>query len=336
MKAAVLYEPGNLVMEDWDIPVIADNEVLIKVENCGVCGTDMSLYKGDYLGVMPLILGHEFSGAIVEVGKNVQSLKKGDRVAADPNVICHGCYFCNSGDEHLCRNRSSMGVERAGADAEYCVLPEENVYVLEDSLSYRDAAFTEPLACAIHGIDIAQIKAGDTVLVIGAGSMGNLLMQLANKSGAAKLIVSEPNKLKRKVAIDNGAHYVLNPFECDIRQELKKIDPRGADVVIEAAGISSEQEKALSYVRPGGRILYFGCSPAGKTIQVDPLFINEEEISILGSFNNKFGTPRAIEFLNRKIIRVDNLITHTLSLDEYTRFVELFGTEEVIKIMVEV
>ena len=334
MKAVILYGPGNIEVKEVPNVKPKEKEVLIKVKNCGVCGTDISLFKGDYPGNYPVIIGHEFSGEVIQVGKDVSNVNIGEHVTVDPNFVCHSCFFCRDGKEHLCNNLSSMGVHCNGADAEYCVVNQSNIYKLPKNLSFEEAAFTEPLACAIHGTDLANIQSGDTVLVIGAGSMGNLITQCASLHGAANIIVSEPISERRKKALENGATYCLDPSNQDIKAEVMMIDPNGADVIFEAAGNSEAQAMCISMVKKGGTIVYFGCSPKDHLIKINPFIINENELKILGSFNNQFSTSRAIELLSKKKIKVENLITNRLALKDYLQVFEILDNREALKIMV--
>jgi len=334
MKAAVIYAPHDIRVEDKEIPSPAADEVLIKIIACGVCGTDNALNKGEYPANYPVIIGHEFSGVIEEIGAQVKSLKVGDRVTVDPNRVCHKCFFCRSGYEHLCDNLRSMGVHIDGANAEYCVILESNVYKIGNTLSFKEAAFGEPLACAIHGTDLAHVKTGDTVLIIGAGGMGNLITQCVKNSGAANIIVSEPITGRRDKALENGATHVIDPMKSDVLSEIKKIKSVGADVVFEVAGNSSAQAASLSFARKGGTIVFFGCSPQDKLIQVNPFNINENEQKILGSFNNQFATGRAVDMLVNGKVRVDNLISHTFQLKDYLDVFKVFGSPDSMKLMV--
>lgn len=212
MRAAVIYNPRDIRIQDIPIPAPKSEEVQIRIHACGVCGTDHSLFVGGFPANFPVIIGHEFSGEITAVGEGVKNLKVGDRVTVDPNRVCRRCEYCRMGKEHLCQNLSSMGVHIDGADAEYCVMLESNVYVLPDLVSYEQAAFTEPLACAIRGLEMAKVHQGDTVLILGAGGMGNLITQLCALAGAAQVIVSEPIKRRRDVALENGATHVIDPL----------------------------------------------------------------------------------------------------------------------------
>jgi len=331
-----LYGKGDVRLASLPDPRPGPEEVLIRVRACGVCGTDNSLFKGDYPASYPVVIGHEFAGEVVEVGTAVRGLAAGNRVTADPNRVCRTCAYCRAGREHLCSNLSSMGVHRDGADAKYCLSSASNVYRIPDSLSFEEAAFCEPLACAVHGVDLAGVRLGDTVLVIGAGPMGNLIVQLAVHAGAAKVIVSEPIALRRDQAAQSGATHLLDPARQDVGRELAKIQSIGADVVFEVAGSSEAQASCLSLARKGGTIVFFGVSPQGRTIPVNPFVINENELTIRGSFNNPFATARAVELLASGACRVAGLISHRLPLSRYPEVFRLFGGADTLKLMVRI
>jgi len=334
MKAAVIYQPGDIKIVDRDIPTPNADEVLIRIKACGVCGTDHSLFVGAYPASYPVIIGHEFSGVVEAVGKNVSTIKVGDRVTADPNRVCHKCDYCRMGSEHLCENARSMGVHIDGADAEYCVMTETNVYKLPDTISFEQAAFCEPLACANRGITMANLKLGDTVLVLGAGAMGNLLLQCAKHYGATTIIVCEPIAMRREKALENGATHVIDPTVQDVDQELRKIRRIGADVVIEAAGNPGLQAASIYYARRGGNVVWFGCAAQDKKVEVNGFYVNDAELRISGSYNNPFSTKVAIDLISSGAVRVDNLISHRFALKDYLDVFKVWGGKDTHKLMV--
>jgi 2-desacetyl-2-hydroxyethyl bacteriochlorophyllide A dehydrogenase len=336
MLAAVLHNARDIRVGEVGDPRPAADEVLIRVRACGVCGTDNSLYKGDYPGNYPVVIGHEFAGEVVEAGSAVRGLSRGDRVTADPNKVCHACPYCQSGNEHLCESLSSMGVHRDGADAELCVMTATNVYRIPDHLGFEEAAFTEPLACAVHGVDLAGVRLGDTVLVVGGGPMGNLITQCAAHAGAATIVVSEPIAFRRELALAHGATHVIDPGTQDVARELKRIRAIGADVVFEVAGNSAAQAACIPLARKGGTIMFFGVSPQDRLISVNPFVINENELKLLGSFNNQFATARAVQLLASASVRVGKLISHRIPLKQYLDVFRLFGGADTMKLMVTV
>ncbi len=309
-------------------------EVLFRIRACGVCGTDNSLFKGDYPGAYPVVIGHELAGEVLEVGSAVKGLAPGQRITVDPNEVCHACPYCRAGLEHLCENVRSMGVHRDGADAELGVMPAANVYPLPDDLSFEEAAFSEPLACAVHGVDLAGVRLGDTVLVVGGGPMGNLIAQCALRAGAATVVVSEPIAGRRKLAAAHGATHLIDPTRQDLARELKNIRRIGADVVFEAAGNPTAQAACLSLARRGGTVMFFGVSPQDRLIQVNPFQINENELRLLGSYNNPFATARAVDLLASGAVRVADLVSHRLQLKDYLEVFRLFGGPDTMKLMV--
>jgi 2-desacetyl-2-hydroxyethyl bacteriochlorophyllide A dehydrogenase len=334
VKAAVLHGAGDLRVETVADPRPGPAEVLIRIRACGVCGTDNSLYKGDYPGAYPVIIGHELAGEVLEVGSEVKGLAAGQRVTVDPNKVCHACPYCRAGREHLCENVSSMGVHRDGADAEFCVMPAANVYPLPGQLSFEEAAFSEPLACAVHGVDLAGVRLGDTVLIVGGGPMGNLISQCAQRAGAAAVVVSEPIEARRKLAAAHGATHLVDPARQDVGRELRKVQRIGADVVFEVAGNPEAQAACPALARKGGAVVFFGVSPQDRLIQVNPFQVNENELRILGSFNNPFATARAVDLLASGAVRVGDLISHRLALKDYLEAFRLFGGRDTMKLMV--
>jgi 2-desacetyl-2-hydroxyethyl bacteriochlorophyllide A dehydrogenase len=334
VRAAVLYGAGDVRVEQRPVPRPGAGELLIRIRACGVCGTDAALYRGEYPAEVPVIIGHEFSGVVDELGPGAQGFRIGDRVTVDPNVVCHACDYCRSGLEHLCERVRSMGVHRDGADAEYCVMPAGNVYRLPETISDEAAAFCEPLACAVHGLELAGVRLGDTVLVLGAGGMGNLIAQCARDGGAARVVVSEPIALRRDRALENGATDVIDPALQDVAAEIRRLTRIGADVVFEAAGNPGLQASTPALARKGGTIVWFGVSPQQARVEVSPFLINENELRLLGSYNNQFATGRAVQLLAEGRVRVENLISHRVPLREYPSVFDLFGGRDTLKLMV--
>ena len=185
MRAAVFQGVGDIEVHEVDDPRCGDEDVVIAVASCGVCGTDRSIYRGEYAVATPMVLGHEYSGTVVEVGAAVSRFAVGDRVVVDPNVVDDACFFCQRGESHLCSGLSALGVGRWGGFAELSAVPERYLYPITDGISLADAALSEPLACCVRGIDQAGVRVGDVVVISGAGPIGCLLIQLARISGAA-------------------------------------------------------------------------------------------------------------------------------------------------------
>jgi len=284
MRAAVIYGPKNVRVEkNYRTPKPQKDEVVVRVKSSGVCGTDVSLYNGEYYANYPVIFGHEFAGDIVEIGDNIEAIETGDRVSVDPNIFCDECYYCRRGARHICRNLQSIGIHINGGFAEYVVVPIKNVYKIPNNVTYTSAAMSEPVACCIRGIEMAKIELGDTVLIHGAGAIGLIMLQLALLSGAGKVIVSEPLRTRRNIAEDLGASYVIDPTKSDVEKEVRIITQEGADVLIECCGNLSVQERSVFMVRRGGIVVLFGVAPKKGEISISPFQMNENEITIYGS-----------------------------------------------------
>jgi 2-desacetyl-2-hydroxyethyl bacteriochlorophyllide A dehydrogenase len=334
MRAAVLHGSGDIRLVDVDRPKPRAGEVLVRVRACGVCGTDHSLFNGAYPANYPVIIGHEFAGEVAELGEEVSGLAIGDRVAVDPNRVCLRCDYCRIGEVHLCESVRSMGVHIDGANAEYALVSAINAYKMPDNVTFEQGAFCEPLACALRGIQVASLRPGDTVLVLGAGGMGNLILQCAIHAGATTVIVSEPIRLRRERALANGATFVVDPCTEDVEAAVRSIKRIGVDVVFECAGNLALQANSLKMVRKGGTVVLFGVSPQDGLISISPFEVNERELRITGSYNNPFATARALQLLAGKAVRVDNLITHRLPLERYLDVFRIFGRSDTVKLMV--
>ena len=313
MRAAVLTRPGSLDLVDVEDPPCAEDEVVIRVTTCGVCGTDRSIFRGEHPARVPVVLGHEYSGVVVETGTAVSGLVVGDRVAVDPNVVDGTCSFCRRGESNLCEGLRPLGISRDGGFAELSALPATNAYKLPDGVSLEDGSVVEPLACCVHGIDRAAIRGGDTVLVLGAGPIGCLLIQLARLSGASTILAVEPDEVRRRHAIAAGADLVCEPAEVtgclhSLRGTI------GADVVIEATGDAASAQASFELVRRGGTLLLFGVYPSDARVSVSPFRVNEDELRIVGSLNNPNTHQRAIDLLASGRIVLDGVITHRLGL----------------------
>ncbi len=311
----MLVGVGNIEVLEVDDPRCGESDVVIAVASCGVCGTDRSIYRGEYHVSTPLVLGHEYSGTVVDVGSEVSGFVVGDRVVVDPNVVDDTCFFCRRGESHLCSGLSPLGVGRSGGFAELSVVPERYLYRVPESLSLQDAALIEPLACCVRGIDQARVSTGDVVLISGAGPIGCLLIQLARMSGAAHIISVEPSTSRHDFARRAGADEVWDPSQ--VTQALKELrGPVGADVVIEASGSLTAAQSCFDLVRRGGTVVLFGVYPESRTMSVSPFRINEDELRVVGSLNNPSTHSRAIDLLASGRVSLEGIVSHRLTLDE--------------------
>jgi threonine dehydrogenase-like Zn-dependent dehydrogenase len=316
MKAAVFEKPNHFSVVQVPLRKLSENEVLIRVQACGVCGTDVHIVKGESRSTPPVVLGHEYSGTIEDIGIGVKNFLRGQHIAVDPNISCGTCYFCRRGEVHLCSNLRALGVDLNGGMAEFCIVPEQQVYCLPEHFPMIASAFIEPVSCVLHGIDRATIKVGDTVVIFGGGTIGLMMLQLASSAGASTTIIVELVEQKRMIAQKLGGSYVLNPNEVNVHDAVMDITGVGADVVIECAGRISTSQHALSLVRRGGTVEFFGVCPAGQTFPIEPNQIYFKELTIIGSYVNPVTFDRAIKVLSSGIIRVDDFPINRFALED--------------------
>ena len=318
MKAAVYHGPGDLRVEKVPVRKLKDNEVKIQVKYCGICGTDIHIFHGD--GgccdvTPPLVPGHEFSGVVAEVGSKVKTVKVGDRVTGDPNDMCGECYFCKNGMQHFCKNNIGIGTTVDGGFAEYVIMREKQVYKVSDDLSFIEAAMTEPISCCLHGIDLCNIKAGDTVLVIGGGPIGMIMMQLAKNAGASKVIMSEPVEEKREQALKLGATKTIDPLHEDVEAVLAEYC-ENVNVVMECVGNVHAQADAVRFAGKGATIMYFGLAAPEESFPIKPDDIFKKELHITSSYINPYSFERAIQVLESGTVELESLITNVVPLDD--------------------
>ena len=318
MKAAVYHGPQDLRVEEVPVRELKDNEVMIQVKYCGVCGTDIHIFNGDggsFEVNPPLIPGHEFSGVVAKVGSAVTTVKEGDRVSGDPNDMCGECYFCKNAMQHFCTNNVGVGTTVDGGFAEYVIMREKQVYKFSDSLSFKEAAMAEPISFCLPGIDLCNIKPGCTVLVMGGGPIGMIMMQLAKNAGAARVIMSEPVEEKREQALKLGATKVINPIEEDVQAVLDAYC-ENVDVVIECVGNIHTQADAVKFAGKGATVMYFGLASPEESYPLKPDDVFKKELTITSSFINPYTFERAIRVLESGMIELESLITNVVPLDD--------------------
>ena len=339
MKAAVLYGIRDLRLEDVPKPEISDNEVLIRVNASGICGTDIHIYRGEWKTNMPIILGHEFSGVIADVGREVKGLNIGDPVVAEPNIPCGSCYFCRMSERnYFCENLEATGVTVNGAFAEYVKVVASNVYRLPEGYNLDEAALIEPLACCVRGIDQAEIKVGDTVAIVGAGPVGLILLQLALQSGASMVIQTDMEDSRLSLAKDLGADHTINVTKEDPVESIKELTGGyGVDVAIEAVGKPEAITQAMRATRRGGRLVIFGVSPEDAVWKVRPFELYDKELTIKTSYRSPYTFQRAVKIAVSGRVRLKPLISHVFKLDDIHRAFEVAEKrlEGAVKVLVK-
>jgi len=302
MLAALFHGPRELEVTDFQMPVPEAEEVLLKVHACGVCGTDFHIFNGEAPASAPVIIGHEYTGEIIETGSSVKELKPGDSVAVNPNIHCGYCEYCREGRIHLCKNLKALGVTINGGFAQYSVVPQSQAYKIPKGFPYSYAAMSEPLSCCLHGIDQADIKLSDSVVIVGAGAIGIFMLQLALLKGAAKVIVIEPQHDKRVIASGLGAHTVIDPSQEHFSENFNDVLPGGADVVIECVGTQQAAETSLHIVKKGGRLVIFGLASPAAILNLPLQFFFHKELTIKSSLLNPNTFQTAVDLIvNNKI-----------------------------------
>lgn len=333
MKAVIFPKPREVEVGDRPDPEPRAGEITIRVRACGICGTDKHLFEGGFRGTYPLVPGHEYAGEVMAVGPEVDGVAVGDRVGVDPNIACGSCPYCHRGLLHLCERLQALGVTLDGGFAQLCRLPARQAHPLPDSVTFEEGALAEPLACCLHGIDLAGIAPGDTVLVLGGGPIGLMLLQLARVAGATRVLLSEPSKQRRELARQLGCDAAFDPTDCQLAEEVLALTGIGADVVIEAAGRPQLVTEAQELARRGGTVLLFGVCPHDATTPLSPYQIYSRELTIRGSFVNPFTHSRAIALIASGAVRVSPLVSHRYRLDDFPQALHKAGSGGVNKIV---
>jgi L-iditol 2-dehydrogenase len=326
MKAMVFEQPEQIRLEERDVPQPAPGEVLVRVQACGVCGTDLHVIGGRFPARFPVVAGHEYAGEVVALGEGVTSLQAGQRVAVDPNIQCGFCPPCRAGRVNLCRNLTALGIHRDGGFQEFCAVPERQAYPFPDSLSFEDAAMAEPVACCLRGIEQARLRIGDRVALVGAGWIGLIMLQLVRLSGASHVVVSEPVEAKRALAGELGADDVVDPAADGLAASAGEFD-----VVIECVGSAATMSQAVALAGEGTRVLFFGVAPPDVEIPVKPFDIYRREIEIVGSFTNPFTHQPALRLLASGRLDVGRLISHRFPLEKLPEAIEVAESGRAIK-----
>jgi len=317
------HEPEILTVE---LPQLNSGEVLIKVMASGICGTDIHILDGEYLGAYPVIPGHEFSGIVEKVGQAVSRIKVGDKVAVEPNIACDNCSYCLNNQQNFCENWQAVGVTLPGGMAEYVIVPEKAVFGIGE-LEFEEGAFVEPLSCVLHGVQKTSIRLADRVVILGAGPIGLLLLQVVKVQGAQSVTMVELDGARANAAHALGADQVYRSLD-DLPKET-------FEVVIDATGVISVMKRTPEFAKKGGKILLFGVPPK-TSIEFDAFTLFIKGLTILTSYTSVRNSLQAIDLLKNKLIDVKSLISHRLSLAEFEHAIDLIKNkrENVKKVLI--
>lgn len=337
MRAVFYYGPKDLRLETVPVPEIKADEMLVKVRSATTCGTDVKTYlRGHPKYPPPFMFGHEFAGDVIQVGSLVENFAPGMRVTASCFGPCGSCYNCKRHLENLCENMSY----NFACYAEYVRLTwpfvRSNTLVVPENMDYAQAAMLEPLASAVHGQKLVQIQPGETVAILGAGSIGLMHLQLARARGASRVIVVDKNPQRLEFALDYGASEVLNPDEGDTRSGVLDLTQgKGAEVVIESAGAKVTWELAPHLCRMGGRVLWFGGLPGGAEIVMDAANVHYRQISL---FNTHGNSPsdfwEACRMVESGLVQTNHLISGEMPLADVEKALETMIQGKALKISI--
>lgn len=342
MKAFVKVrpEPGGVEYLDWDVPSIQAGEVLIQIKAAGICGTDIHLYDWpdaivrEYKPKLPLVMGHEFAGIVVEMGPQVMNMKPGDRVTVNPVLYCEECFSCRDGKQNICDHRPLLGLGADGAFAEFISVRSTNVHRLNEEVSFELGALSELTSVGLHAIERARLRGGDTVAVVGVGPLGFIATILAKHSGAARVFVTglEADRGRLELAGKIGAIPIVVESADPRQQILEHTGGLGADVVFETAGSPSGVKQSLEIVRKGGRICILG--QGHEPTEIPTARLSFREIELIGT---RAYTPRDWQRVSPMLLNtrqdLTQTITHRLPLGEAEEGIRLMKTREALKVI---
>lgn len=334
MKAAILKKPRVLTVEDIPKPEYNDNEILIRIKEVGICGSDVHYYNegriGDFIVKEPIVLGHESSGIVEEIGKNVKGLEIGDRVAIEPGIPCKSCNYCKEGKYHLCPNIRFLATPPYnGAFVEYLTYDPDFVFKLPEELSFTSGAMIEPLSVAYNACMRANILPGQTLLIMGAGPIGLSILEVSKTFGASKIYITDIDDYRLKVAAENGAYQSINVKKKDI---LRELEDEKIDVVIEASGAESSIVKSIKLAKNGGKVVWVGMGR--DEIKIPYSEVTSKDLTLKGIFRYKNTYPPVINLLTQKKIKIDYIISHRFSIDDIQEAFELLNNKNVNKLKV--
>jgi len=335
MDAVCYYAPRELDIITVPVPQINDDQVLIKVTCCGICGTDQHLAEGEFIGKFPLIPGHEIVGVISQIGRAVEGFSVGDRCVADNTILCEACFYCRRGQHVLCENFESLGVTMAGGFAGYVAIQSKKVYKIKN-LTDEEATLVEPASCAIHGLDKLNPPVGIEALIFGAGPTGIILAQLLKLNGASKVVIAANKGVKTQIArqLEAGDEYIELDRDDPAPQwaKMKEDYPHGFDVVIEATGSEKVANDALGFVRRGGSLMIYGVYSNSDLVHWSPTKIFQDEIKIIGSFAQTHCFPRAVAYLDSGKIKVKGMVTDIFSIRDFDKALEKMKSKSACKV----
>lgn len=327
MQAIRYHRPGRIQLEELPKPVPADDEVLISVTHAGICGTDLHIVAEESPAAPEVILGHEFAGEAVAIGKSVRHVEVGDKVAVDPNNYCGQCRYCRKGQVQFCENLHPLGVFRDGGWAQFCCAPVRQVYLLPPEVPPEWGALGEPLSCILHGWDrLSPVAPDSKILIIGSGIVGLLWGLTLRKMNRHNFLISEPNDYRRGLAEELG-------FSTTLPQKLPAAAKPGFDVIIDCSGSPQAIQSAIHSINPLGKVLFFGVCPEGSRMEIEPFQIFKKELNLIGSVINPFTFSRALALISQILLPIEKLGVHFFNLQDYREAIRVALSGEAAKVM---
>ena len=333
MKSLLLSEYNHLEIADLPLPAVGPDEVLVRVEACGICGSDVHGYDGSSgRRIPPIVMGHEAAGTVAAIGADVRKYAQGDRVTFDSTVYCGKCEYCARGQINLCDNRQVIGVScgdyrRHGAFAEYVVVPERIMYPLPETISFDEAAMLEAVSVALHAVRVSEAAGGETALVIGAGMIGLLTLQAARAAGCKRVLIADVDATRLNLATQVGAEEILHCSGAELVAEVLRLtNGRGVDLALEAVGRNETVAAAIDSTRKGGTVTLVGNIAPEVTLPLQKVVTRQ--LRLQGSCASCGEYPEAIELIANGKIKVEPLITAVASLEEGPRWFERLHARE--------
>lgn len=334
MLAAVFRGPGEVRLEQMPVPQVEhDDDVRMRVLGASICGTDLHILADPpgHPATLGAILGHEYVGEVTHTGAGVKHVKAGDHVVIDANLYCGSCAYCQMGKRNLCLNMSTLGIFRHGGFAPYNVAPAANVYPISRETTLEQAIFAEPLSCVMNAVEQSRLVPGDSVAIFGAGPIGLLFLLLMKTGGAGKVVVVEPNPLRREFATKMGADAVIDPAAQDAGAAVREATRIGADILIDAVG--SQLGLCIDAARRGGRVVLFGSNSNARP-PIQQYWITRHELTICGSYISRHTFPQVVKLLESGRLPLPELITHDLELARISEAMVALKRGDAIEVIV--
>ena len=318
MRQAVMTAPGSIEFREVEKPLPKDNEVLMQTRRIGICGSDIHVYHGKHpYTSYPVVQGHEIAGIVAAVGNDVQDIALGDHITIMPQVTCGECYPCRHGMYHICESLKVMGFQTGGAAQEFFSVPAENVLKLPDTIPLDQIAMVEPISVAVHAVARGGGVVDKKVLVLGAGTIGNLVAQVAKVSGADAVMITDLSDFRLEKARQCGVDFTVNPAREALEPAIRRVfGPDRADVILECVGVEATAAQAISCARKGSTIVIVGVF--GAKPQVDLGLVQDRELHLVGSLMyQKQDYERAIDLVVGGCLHLDEMVTHHFAFDNF-------------------